>query len=64
MEIIRGPATLLYGSGAAGGLVNVVDTRFIEEPLDNSGGSLQMPEKPGLGIEMNMEYVAANRIEI
>ena len=40
IEIIRGPATLLYGSGAAGGLVNVVDTRFVERPLDNafSGG--------------------------
>jgi len=34
IEIIRGPATLLYGSGAAGGLVNVVDSRFIEQPLD------------------------------
>lgn len=34
IEIIRGPATLLYGSGAAGGLVNVVDTRFSEQLLD------------------------------
>jgi iron complex outermembrane receptor protein len=34
IEIVRGPATLLYGSGAAGGLVNVVDTRFIEQPID------------------------------
>lgn len=33
VEIIRGPATLLYGSGAAGGLVNVVDNRIIEESL-------------------------------
>ncbi len=33
IEIIRGPATLLYGSGAAGGIVNVIDTRFIEEPI-------------------------------
>jgi len=31
IEIIRGPATLLYGSGAAGGLVNVVDNRIVEE---------------------------------
>lgn len=40
IEIVRGPATLLYGSGAAGGLVNVVDTRFIESPLEDpfSGG--------------------------
>jgi iron complex outermembrane receptor protein len=34
IEIVRGPATLLYGSGAAGGLVNVVDTRFARQPLD------------------------------
>ena len=40
IEIIRGPATLLYGSGAAGGIVNVVDKRFAEAPLDKpfSGG--------------------------
>ncbi|MGI9221483.1 MAG: TonB-dependent receptor [Woeseiaceae bacterium] len=34
VEIVRGPATLLYGSGAAGGLVNVVDSRIAETPLD------------------------------
>ena len=34
IEIVRGPATLLYGSGAAGGLVNVVDSRIIESPLE------------------------------
>jgi iron complex outermembrane receptor protein len=34
IEIIRGPATLLYGSGAAGGLVNVVDTRFTKTAPD------------------------------
>ncbi|MEL7185276.1 MAG: TonB-dependent receptor [Pseudomonadota bacterium] len=34
VEIIRGPATLLYGSGAAGGLVNIVDSRVHEQPLD------------------------------
>lgn len=34
IEIVRGPATLLYGSGAAGGLVNVVDDRIVEAPLD------------------------------
>ena len=33
VEIVRGPATLLYGSGASAGLVNVVDNRIAEEPL-------------------------------
>jgi iron complex outermembrane receptor protein len=33
VEIVRGPATLLYGSGAAGGIVNVVDNRIIGESL-------------------------------
>ncbi len=31
IEIIKGPASLLYGSGAAGGLVNVVTTRIPDE---------------------------------
>lgn len=28
LEIVRGPATLLYGSGAVGGVVNVIDNRI------------------------------------
>lgn len=32
IEILRGPATLFYGSGAIGGVVNMVDTRI---PADN-----------------------------
>ncbi|MEM7433190.1 MAG: TonB-dependent receptor [Pseudomonadota bacterium] len=34
VEIIRGPATLLYGGGATGGIVNVVDNRIARAPLD------------------------------
>ncbi|NDY94551.1 TonB-dependent receptor [Wenzhouxiangella limi] len=30
IEILRGPATLLYGSGASGGVVNVIDNRIPE----------------------------------
>jgi iron complex outermembrane receptor protein len=32
LEVVKGPATLLYGSGAAGGLVNVVTSRIPTEP--------------------------------
>lgn len=31
IEVLKGPATLLYGSGAIGGVVNVVDGRIPEE---------------------------------
>lgn len=31
VEIIRGPATLMYGNGAFGGVVNVVDNRIPEQ---------------------------------
>lgn len=36
IEVLRGPATLLYGSGAIGGVVNVIDNRIPSF----------MPEKP------------------
>jgi iron complex outermembrane recepter protein len=34
IEILRGPATLLYGSGAVGGVVNIVDGRIPESVPD------------------------------
>lgn len=36
IEVLKGPATLLYGSGAIGGVVNVVDGRIAEKPLDQT----------------------------
>lgn len=40
LEIIRGPATLLYGSSAVGGVVNVIDGRIPTQGPENgvSGG--------------------------
>ncbi len=36
IEVLKGPATLLYGSGAIGGIVNIVDGRIAERPLDQA----------------------------
>ncbi|MZH13998.1 MAG: TonB-dependent receptor [Nitrospinae bacterium] len=42
IEILRGPATLLYGSGAIGGVVNVIDNRIPEYVPDQLvGGSVE-----------------------
>jgi len=38
IEVIRGPATVLYGAGAIGGVVNVIDHRIPKEPLDGVTG--------------------------
>lgn len=38
IEIFRGPATLLYGSGAIGGVVNVVDNRIAQELIGGTKG--------------------------
>ena len=34
IEVFKGPSTLLYGTGAIGGVVNVVDGRIQEAPMD------------------------------
>jgi len=36
--------------------------RFVQVPLDNTGGCLHLPDGPGLGIEMNMEFLRANAL--
>ena len=36
---------------------------FITTPLDNSDGRLKVPPKPGLGIEMNMDFLRGNVVD-
>lgn len=38
IEVLKGPSTLLYGSGAIGGAVNVVDGRIPEYAIDGVSG--------------------------
>lgn len=40
VEVIQGPATLIYGNGAIGGVVNVIDNKIATEPVDQLSGSL------------------------
>lgn len=39
IEVLRGPATLLYGSGAMGGVVNVIDNRIPGQMFDKLAGA-------------------------
>lgn len=41
IEIIKGPATLLYGSSASGGVINVTDTRLATEVTEGFSGALE-----------------------
>ncbi|MFT4940157.1 MAG: iron complex outermembrane receptor protein [Paraglaciecola sp.] len=40
IEVLRGPATLLYGSGAIGGVVNIVDKRLPRERQEELSGEM------------------------
>ena len=51
IEVFRGPSTLLYGSGAAGGVVNVVSGRF----------SPVMPESFGLDTRVSYGFNGNDR---
>lgn len=47
IEIMKGPATLFYGSGAIGGVVNVVDSRIPESGLDGTSGRAELGADTG-----------------
>jgi iron complex outermembrane receptor protein len=40
IEVLRGPATLLYGSGAIGGVVNIVDNRLPASTQESARGEV------------------------
>ncbi len=42
IEVLKGPATLLYGGGAVGGAVNVVDNKIPTETPDGIDGGLEV----------------------
>lgn len=50
MEVVRGPATLLYGSGASGGLVNVITNRIPERMVQTPlSGAFELRGDSGIG---------------
>ncbi len=60
IEILRGPAALLYGSGGAGGVVNVVGRRLPETlPRDALGGTLEARGDSALGERTGVGSVEA-----
>ncbi len=42
IEVLRGPATMLYGAGAIGGVVNVTDNRIPRQRIDGVEGGAEM----------------------
>ena len=49
VEVLRGPATLLHGSGAAGGLVNIVTNRLHRHVHDSPNGLVEARGDSALG---------------
>jgi iron complex outermembrane recepter protein len=57
VEVLRGPTTLLYGSSAVGGVVNVIDNRIPLTPLaERFGGALEIR---GFGADRERAAVGA-----
>ena len=70
VEIIRGPATLLYGSGATGGVVNVVSGRFSPIIGDRANGAVQASyglnghdRRTGVALELPVSGEIAVRLD-
>ncbi len=47
IEVVRGPAALMYGGNAIGGVVNVIDNRIPKEPIEGIGGAVDASATAG-----------------
>ncbi len=59
IEILRGPATLRYGAGAIGGVVNVIDNRIHTRRLEGHEGAVELRHNLN-----NDETVAVGRFDV
>lgn len=59
IEILRGPATLFYGSGAIGGVVNVVDDR-VPSSSESRGAFLLEHDTVNDGDQASLEYTGGS----
>jgi iron complex outermembrane recepter protein len=59
IEVLRGPATLLYGSSAIGGVVNVIDNRIPLTPLTDNDSVTGAIEVRGFGAARGHATLAA-----
>ncbi len=49
IEVVRGPATLLYGANAIGGLVNVITNQIPRSPVEGAKGDLTIDAATNAG---------------
>ena len=40
-----------------------VYNELLQEPLANPGGRLQLPDRPGLGVEFDMDHLRAHAVD-
>ncbi|WP_211946911.1 TonB-dependent receptor [Cupriavidus yeoncheonensis] len=53
IEVVRGPAALMYGGNAIGGVVNVIDNRIPKEPVEGIGGAVDASATAGGDVARN-----------
>jgi iron complex outermembrane receptor protein len=53
IEVVRGPAALMYGGNAIGGVVNVIDNRIPKVPIQGIGGAVEASGTAGGDVARN-----------
>lgn len=64
IEVVRGPAALLYGGSAIGGVVNVIDNRIPQERLEGVAGAAEIKGGGAERLKSGAAYVdfGANKL--
>ena len=57
IEVLRGPSTLLYGGGAIGGVVNVIDNRIPRAPIEGLQGGFEYRYDESSSMDSGVAYL-------